>query len=222
MKLITSSRYASVTATLALVLAMGGTSYAVTKIDANSVKSKQIKNGAVKAKDLKNGAVTNSKLGTNAVTSAKVADDSLTGADINESTLGTVPGADKVNGQKVVKVRYSSSSEADQTIFDSNGLRITANCAGGNPEVTARTSKADSSIYTLVGQDLDPTYEVLQDDLESGTFSTSEEFDLLAGGNGNINQLYFGYDAPDGTVGTGILTVDVAGPCVVAGHVTIG
>lgn len=71
-------RYADVAATLAIVLATTGVSYAA--VTANSVGTAQ----------LKDGAVTKPKLGKNAVTSAKVPANALRGADIDESTL-TVP-----------------------------------------------------------------------------------------------------------------------------------
>jgi len=57
----------------ALLVALGGTSYAVTQLPANSVGTTQLKNDAV--------------------ISSKVKKDSLTGADVKESTLGLVPKA---------------------------------------------------------------------------------------------------------------------------------
>lgn len=82
------ARYANVTATLALVVALGGTGYAVGTIGTNDLKpnavtSAKIKNGHVKAPDIKG----------NAVRSAQVKDGSLTGSDVDESTLGQVPSA---------------------------------------------------------------------------------------------------------------------------------
>ena len=65
--------YANVVATLALVLALGGVSYAAVKLPKNSVGTKQIKK--------------------NAVTGAKVKKHTLTGKDINLKKLGTVPSA---------------------------------------------------------------------------------------------------------------------------------
>jgi hypothetical protein len=65
--------YANVVATLALVLALGGVSYAAMKLPKNSVGTKQIKN--------------------NAVTGAKVKKHTLTGKNINLKKLGTVPSA---------------------------------------------------------------------------------------------------------------------------------
>lgn len=62
----------------ALVVALGGTSYAAVTLAKNSVLSKNIKNGEVKAADLKSGAVTG----------AKVKDGSLAAADF---AAGQVP-----------------------------------------------------------------------------------------------------------------------------------
>ena len=45
------SRYANVTATMALVLALGGTSYAAIKLPANSVTSKTVKDRSLLSKD---------------------------------------------------------------------------------------------------------------------------------------------------------------------------
>jgi hypothetical protein len=52
-----SGRYASVTATMALVVALGGSAYA-----ANTIRSSDIRNGQVKQVDLANNAVTSGKV----------------------------------------------------------------------------------------------------------------------------------------------------------------
>jgi hypothetical protein len=70
-------RYASVTATLALVVALGGTSYAAVALPSNSVGSKQIKRNGVASSDIR----------ANAVTSAKIKDGSLLKADFLASQL---------------------------------------------------------------------------------------------------------------------------------------
>jgi hypothetical protein len=54
--------YANVTSTIALFLALGGTSYAVASLPKNSVGSTQLKKGAVGTTQLKGGAVTAEKL----------------------------------------------------------------------------------------------------------------------------------------------------------------
>lgn len=72
---------ALVVAILALVVAMGGTSYAAVTLAKNSVLSKHIKNGEVKTPDLKNGAVTG----------AKVKDGSLAASDFAAGQVPTGP-----------------------------------------------------------------------------------------------------------------------------------
>ena len=59
-----NGRYANVTATLALVVALGGSAYA-----ANTVRSRDIKNGEVKRVDLANNAVTSGKVKNGALLS---------------------------------------------------------------------------------------------------------------------------------------------------------
>ena len=69
--------YANVMATLALFVALGGSSYAAVKLAANSVSSKHIKNGQVKTADL----------GGNSVLSTKVKDGSLLASDFAPGQL---------------------------------------------------------------------------------------------------------------------------------------
>src|SRR5262245_10069126 len=76
--------YANVTATLALIVAVGGTSaFAASQLGKNSVGTRQ----------LKKNAVVTAKIKKNAVNGAKVKDQSLTGKDIDLAKLGTVPNA---------------------------------------------------------------------------------------------------------------------------------
>jgi hypothetical protein len=91
--------YANVMATFAVVLAVGGSAFAVAAFKApkNSVTSRSIRNGQVKTKDIANGAVKNSKLATDSVTADKltensvqgrhIVDGSVTGDDISVGTL---------------------------------------------------------------------------------------------------------------------------------------
>ncbi len=74
---------ALVVATIALIVALGGTGYAAFRLPANSVGTKQ----------LRSGSVTRSKIKTGAINGAGVKNKSLTGADINLKKLGTVPAA---------------------------------------------------------------------------------------------------------------------------------
>jgi hypothetical protein len=69
--------YANVMATIAVFMALGGSSYAAVALSANSVKSKHIGKGQVKFADI----------AKNAVTSAKVADGSLLATDFQTGQL---------------------------------------------------------------------------------------------------------------------------------------
>ena len=59
-------------ALIALIVALGGTSYAAFMLPKNSVGTKQLKNGAVTTKKLHNGAVTTGKIKNGAVTGSKI------------------------------------------------------------------------------------------------------------------------------------------------------
>jgi hypothetical protein len=78
---------AMIVALIALVVALGGTTYAAIKLPKNSVGGKQLKKNSVSVKKIKK----------NAVTGAKVKDQSLTGKDIDLGRLGTVPSAQQAN-----------------------------------------------------------------------------------------------------------------------------
>ncbi len=77
-------------ALVALVVALGGTAYAATKLPPKSVGTKQLKTGAVTAKKIAGGAV-----GSDAVL-----DNSIGGADIEESTLQGI-NATTLEGQSI-------------------------------------------------------------------------------------------------------------------------
>jgi hypothetical protein len=70
-----------------LVLLMGGTAVAATKLPRNSVTSKTIRNGQVKASDLGRGSVNAKAIAPSAVGGSAIADNSVTGADVDESSL---------------------------------------------------------------------------------------------------------------------------------------
>ncbi len=75
--------YANVTATLALILALGGTSYAAMTLPANSVGPRQLRAGAVTSRAIRGGAI-----GAHQVHAY-----SLTGRNIDKRRLGRVPAA---------------------------------------------------------------------------------------------------------------------------------
>jgi hypothetical protein len=76
---------------LALLVALGGTSYAALKLPANSVGSKQLKKNAVTSTKVKNSAVTTAKIKNSAVTSAKVKNGSLVASDFKPGAVPAGP-----------------------------------------------------------------------------------------------------------------------------------
>jgi hypothetical protein len=95
--------YANVVATLALFIAIAGSSaFAASQLGKNTVGPKQ----------LKKNAVTTVKIKDQAITAAKVQNGSLTGAQINASTLGTVPSAAQAaNAESATNAAHAASAD---------------------------------------------------------------------------------------------------------------
>lgn len=124
--------YANITATLALVLAMGGTSYAAFILPANSVGNRQ----------LRPGAVTATKIHAGAITDRQIRSYSLTGRAIDKHRLGRVPSA-------VHAVTATSATRAHdaQTLNGVSAAALKVRCpagtvlnAGGCIELATRTA----------------------------------------------------------------------------------
>jgi hypothetical protein len=116
-----NGRYANVTATLALIVALGGTSYAAIVLPANSVGSRQ----------LRRSAVTSSRLRANAVTSAKVKNGSLRAADFKAGQLPAGP-AGAAGATNIVRREFPSLPVAAGTAG-----AVTMSCLAGERAITA-------------------------------------------------------------------------------------
>ena len=119
--------FANLMSVIAVFIALGGSSYAISKLPKNSVGKKQlkanavttakikksavskakIKDGAVDGTKLKDGAVDGAKITDGAVTGAKVADGSLTQTDINAATMQFSRVVAKARGSSTVGVPTS-------------------------------------------------------------------------------------------------------------------
>lgn len=196
---------AHVIALIALIVALGGSAYALKR---DSVGSKQVKNGSLTGKDVK--------------------DNSLKGGDVREGTLAEVPAAATVGGQRVAKVSRGLDAGTPATIvFDGAGLKLAASCDGGSEiAVTASTTKADSTIATTISGDGSPSEgDPRTNYLDNGDFGPGIGFDMLDGTGGNIGLIHFVYRARDGAVASGLLVTDelsAAGDCTIGGHVIYG
>jgi hypothetical protein len=115
MRLLHSARqrltYANITATLALFIALGGTSYAALTLPKNSVGSKQIRKRAVGS----------SELHTNAVTSRSIKNRTLRTSDLALSTRSSLRGAQGPVGAP------GPAGTALREIVNSGGERVAGN-----------------------------------------------------------------------------------------------
>jgi hypothetical protein len=134
------SRYANVTATLALFVALSGGAYAAATLPANSVGSRQIKKSAV----------TREKIKKNAIDGTKVLDGSLNGDDVKESSLAKVPAA----------AAADHAAALDQVSYKAAGATAPVN--GGN----SATAACDAGQHAIGGgvRVEDPIHAFIVDD----------------------------------------------------------
>jgi hypothetical protein len=100
-------------ALLALGIALGGTTYAATKISKNSVGATAIKKNAVKTGKIVAGAVTEAKLADGAVATRKLGDNAVTGAKVQD---GTLTRADAAQGVLVTAYGRINNAVGDPVI----------------------------------------------------------------------------------------------------------
>jgi hypothetical protein len=113
---------AMVVAFIALFVAIGGSSYAVTRLPAKSVGTKQLRKGAVKNTNLANGAVTG----------AKVKNGSLTAADIQVASLAGITAANATNA-----THAGAAGALDKVFYVSRPGSVPAAPAPVPPETTS-------------------------------------------------------------------------------------
>jgi hypothetical protein len=134
---------ALVVATIALIVAMGGTSYAALSLPRNSVGTKQLKNAAVTNAKIKKGAVGTKQIADGAVTKAKL---NLTGVTVPSASHATdadhasvadtathVETADTVGGVNVYHFAVKMSPFGSATLVDTGLITLAGGCVAGGP-----------------------------------------------------------------------------------------
>jgi hypothetical protein len=131
---------AMVVAIAALVVALGGTSYAAVKLSAGSVGTKQLKNNAVTAKKLKK----------NAVTGAKVKNHSLSAGDFKANSLPVGPPGPKGDPGNTNAFTYKRTATAGQTIAIATfgPFTLSGECGGTVSSPTAQWTLSTSAAHS--------------------------------------------------------------------------
>jgi hypothetical protein len=155
-----------VVALIALFVAMGGASYAVTSIDSrdiknNSVRSPDIKNESLRSNDIRNNSLRSEDIRRSTIQASDIGSDALGGASIRETSLGKVPSAsdaDKLGGNlpsafassssfKIVSAKLADGQSA--TLVENGPVKLYAKCdTSSGPadrvRIIAETSTADA------------------------------------------------------------------------------
>ena len=142
---------ALVVAFVALLIALGGTSFAAFRLPRNSVGTKQLKPNAVTASKIKNGAVTASKISTGGLTvpsalHANTADSAANAAHATNATNATT--ADTATNAAHATTADTATNAAHATTADTATnatTAINANLLGGLPGSLYQRRNAEGS-----------------------------------------------------------------------------
>jgi len=140
-------RYADVAATLALVFAMGGTAYAVTALEPNSVYTAAIQKRAVTAPKIATGAVSNTKIAAGAVTGGKVAEGAITGSKV---------AANAITGGKVLNHSLTVADLAGSSHTGSISFSLSPNGCGNLLLSVPGAKVGQMAVFNWVGTDNPP------------------------------------------------------------------
>ena len=183
MKLIKPT-YANVTATIALLFAVGGGSaYA-----ANTISSGDIVDGQVKTVDLGAAAVTNGKLAENAVGTGKIIDGHVTAADLGDGSVGTSEVAnDSLTGADIDESTLNLPATTAGTVSNrvtvpapSNGQTVLAVPGLGEARVAVCNGK--SVQFKFVNTTAAQVEGVLDRSTHTTTYTDPQHFELAPGG----------------------------------------
>jgi hypothetical protein len=114
--------YANITATLALFIALGGTSYAAATLGRNSVGSAQIRANAVGSSEIRNRAVS----------SSEIRDRSIALGDLSVSARASLRGAAGPTGPAGPAGPTGPAGTAYSAAINSGGIAVAGNSRSGN------------------------------------------------------------------------------------------
>jgi hypothetical protein len=131
--------YAGVTATVALFLALGGSSYAAITITSGDVRNgsltgSDIKNESLKSRDIDNGTITGSDINNGSVTSSDIDDASLLAADFKAGELPAGP-AGPAGPQGPASATNVVARRSNDAVQDNQFRVVVASCLTGEVAV---------------------------------------------------------------------------------------
>jgi hypothetical protein len=139
--------FANLTSTIALFIALGGTSYAAMSItsadiETNAVGKSEIRTGAVGKSEVRSGAAGKSEVRRNAVGRSEISTDGVAKPEIAKDAVGT----EEIADGGVEPADLSAASRAALTLGRAN-VASDGTAVGGNAKAVAHT--AASGIYAV-------------------------------------------------------------------------
>lgn len=198
--------YANVMSTIAVFAVLGGGAYAAQKIGPkdikrNAVRAKHIKKNQIASRHLKKRVVTSAKVATGAVTTSKLANGAVTGPKVDESTLGPVPNADRLDGLDsldFVRGKGRSYVVRGTDVFSGASSTLANLDVGGSLLLECRNPASvgsDATFANTSGTSVDVWTDRVQDGFAAGT---TVNYSAVANG--------------------GTATISVSGPVVSSGQ----
>jgi hypothetical protein len=139
--------FANITSVMALMIALGGTSYAAIKIPKNSVGSAQIKKGGVAASDLRTDAVTATSVKNGSLQAADFASGQLPAGPRGATGAPGAPGAQGIRGiQGVPGVVGEITVQRTDVDLPNTGVAVAAlaSCPAGTKIIGGGATIADA------------------------------------------------------------------------------
>ena len=154
---------ALVIAGIALVVALGGTTYAATALPKNSVGAKQLKSGSVGTVKLAKGSVTSRQIKDHTIVAADIAKGALPALGSRVAHADTAGHADtashadtagSVGGATFATIDYRVAANSPATdVLSANGLTISASCDAAGTLLLSLSSASGDAQYALLATD---------------------------------------------------------------------